>query len=1230
MAGIVGFCSSKSRKVRHAAICGARVGILILLWLVASRVGAQTFKTLYSFSGPDGAYPACGLTLSGSTLYGATTDYIPGIGLGTVFSLPVTGGSLNWSTPFSPSTGWIPCSAPRLLLIGSNLYGTANGAGGGGIGTVFCVPVTGGNVTVLGSFNSSSGGNPHAGVTLSADGSTLYGTTGLYSTYGEGAVFSMPIGGGSPSPLASFNGTGTDNKGPLIRIGSILYGTTGAGGAYQDGTVFSIPVTGGSLTTLCSFNGTNGANPEGVLTLVGTTLYGTTVAGGANNDGTVFSLPVTGGAPTTLLSFSGTNGANPHSGLTPSGSTLYGTTNAGGTNNDGTVFSLPIGGGMPTILHSFNGADGATPCGDLTLNGSNLYGTTYGGGSNGHGTVFALTLASPASITLGSVFNATIISGGTASLGATVSNSAASGANNLNYTLTAAVPIGNASLGTVTPGSGNLTPSASQSSTVSASSSNLGVNTIRFTATDSNASNSPQTIDATLTVLGHTAPNLTLLSGNNQTVIVGATGVTAGLKLSNGTLNQTGLALLDVNSLGTFVTGSTGGKLVASGSTQSYTGNFSTSTLGTQNQTFSLNVGDDKTLSGASSATALSTTATLTVHGHSAPSLSLLSGNNQTVIVGANGVTAGLKLSNGTQNQSGLASLDVNSLGTLVTGSTGGKLVASGSTQSYTGNFSTSALGTQTQTFSLNVGDDQTLLGASLASNLSTSASLTVLGHTAPSLKIISGNNQTVIIGATGINAALTLFNGALNQTGLASLDVNSLGTLVTGSTGNKLVASGSTQSYTAALSTGTLGMQTQVFSINLGDDHTLLGASSATILSTSATLTVTDHSNASLSSGTNLKTQTINFGNFLKGATAPPFQSFTIYNRANTTVVPTANLKLTDYTPAGDPAFTAYVSSFSGLAAGGSSGSFVTLNTNNYTTTGVTTLTMSSSQLVDDSPLPGAGSNNNGTIIVTLQGNVGTATADASNSPTKFGTALIAPIAKNASYANLESKASATAGSGGAGMVGSKATILAGTASVATTASMAWRTGATNPETGIHEGFIGDVVDLSGMGVVPGQPIHGSLHTDKFVLQMSYDSLAVEQRTGLSELAAANAGFIQMEYLDQGLDAKAGTADDLWELAVLGNFGSTNNHFVGVGSWIGDMTLGDYGVDVQSHAVWAVLDHNSQFAVVPEPSTLALLGAFGLIGWAWRFPARARLTSRCQPPRGLSQDPCSCRSRHV
>jgi autotransporter-associated beta strand protein len=446
-----------------------------------------------------------------------------------------------------------------------------------------------------------------------------------------------------------------------------------------------------------------------------------------------------------------------------------------------------------------------------------------------------------------SAVGATIITGGTAALGATVSNFGVSPAANLNYTLGAVVSSGSATLGPPSPASGSLAQSASQANTIMATSTNLGANTVTLTASDPNSSNGSQSTTATLTVLGHAAPSLSVTSGNSQTVIVGATGINAGLNLANGAAGQSGLASLDVNSLGPGVSGSTGAALVASGSSQSYTAVLDTSTLGTQPQTFSLNVGDDHTLPGASAPMNVAASATLTVLGHAAPSLSV-QWQQSTVIVGATGIITALNLSNGDQGQSGLASLDVNSLGAGVSGPTGGALVPSGSSQSYTAALDTSTVGTQTQTFSLNVGDDHTLPGASAPMNLSLTATLTVLGHAAPSLSVSTGNNQTVIVGATGINAGLNLSNGTSGQAGLASMDVNSLGTGVSGSIGGALVASGSSQSYMAALNTSTLGTQTQTFSLNVGDDHTLSGASAPTNVSTGVTLTVLGHAAPSLS----------------------------------------------------------------------------------------------------------------------------------------------------------------------------------------------------------------------------------------------------------------------------------------------------------------------------------------------------------------------------------------------
>ena len=586
---------------------------LVLLGVVASHVHGQTLTVLASFDGINGSGCYAGLTLGGNTLYGTTNEGGPA-GFGTVFSLPVSGGSPTVLASFNFINGEMPFAG--LTLSGNTLYGTTYGGGANGCGTVFSVPVSGGSATVLASFNRSNGEWPFAGLTLS--GNTLYGTTYGGGANGCGTVFSVPVSGGSAAVLASFNGSNGDSPyGGLTQIGNTLYGMTEQGGDSGYGTVFSIPVSGGSLTALASFNGSNGDSPYGGLTQIGNTLYGTTNGGGANGYGTVFSLPVSGGSLTVLASFNGSNGDSPYGGLTQIGNTLYGTTNEGGPGGFGTVFSLPVSGGSLTALASFNGSNGENPVAGLTLKGKTLFGTTTRGGDNGFGTVFALNME-PGTIALSNAQNATIITGGTGTVGMTVSNSPSSGYN-LNYTLAAAVASGSATLGTMTSGTGSLAPSASQSCTVAATSTNLGNNNISLTASDPNSSNLSLTATATLTVLGHAAPSLAVSAGNNLPVIAGAT---VGLSLSNGPQGQTGLASLDVNSLGPNVTGSTGGALVASGSSQSYAGKVNSGAFGPQTQTFSLNAGDDHTLPGASAATDISTTAALTVYDHSNASLS--------------------------------------------------------------------------------------------------------------------------------------------------------------------------------------------------------------------------------------------------------------------------------------------------------------------------------------------------------------------------------------------------------------------------------------------------------------------------------------------------------------------------------------------------------------------------------------------------------------------------------
>jgi autotransporter-associated beta strand protein len=445
-------------------------------------------------------------------------------------------------------------------------------------------------------------------------------------------------------------------------------------------------------------------------------------------------------------------------------------------------------------------------------------------------------------IAVGNALSATIITGGTGTLGFTVTNAAPAGYGNVNCSVSAAPAQTGTQmiLGSAAPGAGTLTPGASQAFTFPVTSTNTSVNPfiVDLTASDPNSANISASTTASLTVLRHSWPAVVVGSGNNQRVIQGAAGITAGLVLYNAP--GPGYAKLDVNSLGAGVSGPIGGELVSSGSTLAYTAALSTGTVGVENQVFSLNVGDDHTLPGALAPTNTSTTVTLTVLGHAAPLLSVTGGNNQQVIQGATGITAALVLGNGTVGQSGLAALDVNSLGTGLSGPTGGSLVGSGSTRAYTATLNTGTLGVQNQVFSVNAGDDHTLPGASAATNVSTTATLTVLDHALGSAAVTAGNGFLVRAGATGLTATISVSDAA---GGRSSLQIGAAptiggGSLSSGPTVPYLVSPGSAQSYTATFGVGNMaGAFSDTISFpSAGDNQSLPGASVPGSLSVSIT----------------------------------------------------------------------------------------------------------------------------------------------------------------------------------------------------------------------------------------------------------------------------------------------------------------------------------------------------------------------------------------------------------
>jgi hypothetical protein len=131
---------------------------------------------------------------------------------------------------------------------------------------------------------------------------------------------------------------------------------------------------------------------------------------------------------------------------------------------------------------------------------------------------------------------------------------------------------------------------------------------------------------------------------------------------------------------------------------------------------------------------------------------------------------------------------------------------------------------------------------------------------------------------------------------------------------------------------------------------------------------------------------------------------------------------------------------------------------------------------------------------------------------------------------------------------------------------------------------LVSDVLDLQGIG------------GDQYVLQLQYDEAAAIAQFG----SEAN---VMLGWFDPALGA--------WQNAVDGNTGGSSTKILGAYNAGANYDLGTWGVDTANNTVWAVVNHNSEFAVTaaeatPEPGdwTLLELGAL-VLGCCRRRPGK-------------------------
>ena len=264
-----------------------------------------TGSLVYAFTGPDGDQPyfVDPAFDSSGNIYGTTTEGGAGL-VGNVFQVTRSGGTWTATSihDFSttPPDGFLPGSGVVIDAAG-NVYGTAEGGGLRGQGTVYRLSHSGSGwtETLIYSFTGGAdGSSPIGGLVFDAAGN-LYGATSGGGTGGGGTVFELsPAGGGQWNFTLLYSLPGANYNGPYdslsLDAAGNLYGTTYGNGAYNYGNIFTLTRNNGNwtYTDLHDFTGgADGGNPIGGVSIDGSgNLFGTTVYGGANQNGVVWEI----------------------------------------------------------------------------------------------------------------------------------------------------------------------------------------------------------------------------------------------------------------------------------------------------------------------------------------------------------------------------------------------------------------------------------------------------------------------------------------------------------------------------------------------------------------------------------------------------------------------------------------------------------------------------------------------------------------------------------------------------------------------------------------------------------------------------------------------------------------------------------------------------------------------------------------------------------------------------
>lgn len=310
------------------------------------------FTVLHQFTGgSEGAFPTGRLVVSGNTIYGVT--YRGGTnfnldnqfnGDGIIYRVNTDGSNFTVLRRLDATTGDGYWPAFGMILSGSTLYGTLTGGGALNGGVVFKINTNGTGYQTIHSFDpATEGSQPQAELTLI--GNTLFGTTpfGRYFVLNGGMLFKIGLDGTGFSVLHTFTNLSVQTVAinGLTPVGNTLYG---AGYDYvaSKSSLYRINTNGSGFQIISQLPA--GSTFCGALTWTGSELLG--AWSDELETGAIFQVKTNGTGYHVLQTFGSADGSGTVIDLVLAGTVLYGAARPSylgiHTNSAGTVFSFDV------------------------------------------------------------------------------------------------------------------------------------------------------------------------------------------------------------------------------------------------------------------------------------------------------------------------------------------------------------------------------------------------------------------------------------------------------------------------------------------------------------------------------------------------------------------------------------------------------------------------------------------------------------------------------------------------------------------------------------------------------------------------------------------------------------------------------------------------------------------------------------------------------------------------